>query len=677
TLLPIPQETLRDLKMERLLNVCFTPCSLKPTALWNQTPRAKGGWSFLVTLSLVFSADHSLLDMSGMLSQYVRLFGEKLVRRKSLEPRESHMAHLNTFNLVVSGVVRMLRAGVYIMASEVAKFIAGPATVICFLVAALSTMLSGLYYAEFGARVPRSGSVYLYSYVTMGQLHAFVLGWNSLLSLVVGTARVARAWSYIFDSLIGNHISRVLQENFPLHTPSFLAMYADYFALGLVLLMTGVLVVGIRESALVTKVSAVWSLLVLSFIIFSGFTEGDLHNWQLTEEAYKLAASASSDTNGLGGLGPLGSGGFAPFGFAGILRGAATCFYAFVGVDVIATKGQEALNPHHSIPLGIVIALSICFLAYFGVSEALTLMVPYYQIQPDSPLPQAILHGCWVPAKYFVAVGTLCALTSSLSSFSISSRLIYEMADDGLLFWELAQIHTCTHTLVKAILSAGTLTVFNFTDLVELMSTGTLLSYTLVAFSVLVLRYQPDQNLSNNEKTAEEIEMSELEISLESVPEGRISKTVKSLCDPISTTPTPKSGQIVCGCAFLLALLLTILSLILAQWPNRVFSGDPRFTTGAVLLLLLITEVTVIIWRQPQNSSPLYFKAGDLVDSPTLPILPVLSIFLNLYLMMQMTSVTWAQFGIWNAVGFAIYFGYGIRDSVKENRDQRPPASNS
>ncbi|XP_047647542.1 cationic amino acid transporter 3-like [Phacochoerus africanus] len=613
-----------------------------------------------------------------MLGQYVHLFGEKLVRRRPLKPREeseSHVAHLNTFDLVVLGVGRILRPGVYILAGKVAKFIAGPATVICFLVAGLSTMLSGLYYAELGAQVARSGSVYFYSYVAMGQLHAFITGWNSILSLVIGTARVARAWSYIFDRLIGN-VSQVLQEAFPLHMPSFLATYADVFALGLVLLMTGILVLGVHESALVTKVSTGLSLLVLSLIILSGFMKGDLHNWQLTEQDYTLATAGSNDTSRLG---PLGSGGFAPFGFEGILRGAALCFYMFFGVHIIATKEEEALTPHRSIPFGIVISLFVCFLAYFGVSAAVTLMVPYYQIHPYNPLPQAILHSWGAPAGYVVAVGTLCALTSRLhSAMCRMPKLIYEMADDGLLFRGLTRIHACAHNQVKSIMAAGTLAgvmalLFNFTDLVDLMSIGTLLSYTLVAFSVLVLRYQPHQNFSKNKRTEDETEMGPVveESPLESAAEAGTSNPLKSLCNPISTTPTWKSGQIVCGCAFLLVLLLTILSLLLALWPSQVFSGDPGFTAGAVLLLLLIAGITAIIWRQPQNPSPLPFRV------PALPVLPVLSIFVNIYLMMQLSSVIWAQFGIWNAVGFAIYFGYGIRHSLEEKRDPQPPASTS
>uniref|UniRef100_A0A8D1XWZ0 Cationic amino acid transporter C-terminal domain-containing protein n=1 Tax=Sus scrofa TaxID=9823 RepID=A0A8D1XWZ0_PIG len=627
--------------------------------------------------------------MSRMLCQSICLFGQKLVRRRSLEPRdgsEGRMARcLNTLDLVSLGVGNTLGAGVYILAGAVARDIAGPSIVLCFLVAALSSVLSGLCYAEFGARVPCSGSAYLYSYVTVGQLCAFITGWNLILSYIIMNvassvtavaASVARAWSSAFDSLIRNHISQVFKETFSLHVPHFLATYPDFFALSLVLLLMGVLVLGVRTSALVNKMFTGINLLVLSFIILTGFIKGDLHNWQLTEQDYKLATAGSNDTSRLG---PLGSGGFAPFGFGGILRGAATCFYGFIGFDIIATAGEEAVNPQRSIPLGIVISLFVCFLAYFGVSASLTLMLPYYQIRPDSPLPQAFLQVGWAPAGYIVAVGTLCGLLCSLLGAMFSmSRVTFAMADDGLLFRGLAWLHARTRTPLVAIVASGTLAgimalLFKFSDLVDLMCTGTLLAYSLVVFSVLVLRYQPEHNISKNDRTQDTTEVDpEVKASpLESVPEGIISRTLKCLCNPISTTPTLKSGQIVYGCAFLLVFLLTILSLLLALWPSQVFSGDPGFTAGAVLLLLLIAGITAIIWRQPQNPSPLPFRV------PALPVLPVLSIFVNVYLMMQMSSVTWAQFGIWNAMGLAIYFGYGIRHSLEERRDPQLPASTS
>ncbi|CAM9959136.1 unnamed protein product, partial [Rangifer tarandus platyrhynchus] len=210
---------------------------------------------------------------------------------------------------------------------------------------------------------------------------------------------------------------------------------------------------------------------------------------------------------------------------------------------------------------------------------------------------------------------------------------------------------------------AGVLALlFHFTDLMDLMSLQSLLANLVVDFSVLVLRYHSDQNLGKNQRTEEETEM-ELVVkgkSLESVLEGRTSRVLKSLWFPPSTIPTQKSGQIAYGCAFLLVPLLTILSLILAQCPTQVFSGDPVLTAVAVLLLLLITGVTVIIWRQPQSPTAFHFRV------PALPVLPLVSIFVNIYLMVHMTTWTWVLFGVWMGIGFAVYFGYGIRHKLEE-----------
>ncbi|XP_070306476.1 cationic amino acid transporter 3-like [Odocoileus virginianus] len=613
-----------------------------------------------------------------MLRQCVRQFVQKLVRRRPLEPREeseSLRAPLSTLSLMLLGVGRTLGAGVYVLAGVMVMFITGPAIIISFLVVALSSVLSGLCYAELWAWVPRSGSAYLYSYVTMGELCAFVIGWNLLLYLVAAASCLTRAWSYTFDSLIGNQISQALERTFSPYMSSFLAPYPDFISLGLVLLMTGLLVLGARMTTLMIKVSTGLNLFIPIFMILSGFIKGDLHNWQLTEQDYRSNTSGSSSTFSLG---PLGSGGFVPFGFEGILQGAALLFISYFGVYGMVTAGKLAPNPQRSVPLSMVISIFIGFLAYSGVSAALTLMVPYYQIHPYSPLPQAFLQVGWDPAAYVMAIVLLCTLLYSFlwATFSMF-QLIYAMAADGLLFQVLARIHTHTGTPIMAILASGTLTGFtasllSILDLVKLMSAGVLPAYTLVAVSILVLRYQQDQNLNKNEKIKEEIEISDHEPSpSEPVPEAGTSSILKTLWYPTSRIPTWKSGQIVYGCTFLLVLLLTILSLILAQWPSQVFSGDPGLTTVIVLLLLVIAGAMVIIWRQPQSPTALHFKV------PALPVLPLVSISVNIYLMMQMDAGTWVQFGIWMGIGSVIYFGYGIRHSFKEKNEQQPPASTS
>uniref|UniRef100_A0A7N9DEJ4 Solute carrier family 7 member 3 n=1 Tax=Macaca fascicularis TaxID=9541 RepID=A0A7N9DEJ4_MACFA len=557
--------------------------------------------------------------------QAFRRFGQKLVRRRTLESgmAETRLARcLSTLDLVALGVGSTLGAGVYVLAGEVAKDKAGPSIVICFLVAALSSVLAGLCYAEFGARVPRSGSAYLYSYVTVGELWAFATGWNLILSYVIGTASVARAWSSAFDNLIGNHISKTLQGSIALHVPHVLAEYPDFFALGLVLLLTGLLALGASESALVTKV-------------FTG-----VNLWFL---------GSSSSLASLRGTCTTGS------------SQKRTTNWPWL--NSMTPIGEEAQNPQHSIPMGIVISLSVCFLAYFGVSSALTLMMPYYQLQPESPLPEAFLYIGWAPARYVVAVGSLCALsTSLLGSMFPMPRVIYAMAEDGLLFRVLARIHTGTRTpiiatVVSGIIAAFMAFLFKLTDLVDLMSIGTLLAYSLVSICVLILRYQPDQET----KTGEEVELQEEPITTESEK-----LTLWGLFCPFNSIPTPLSGQVVYVCSSLLAVLLTAVCLVLAQWSVPLLSGDLVWIAVVVLLLLLIIGITVVIWRQPQSSTPLHFKV------PALPLLPLMSIFVNIYLMMQMTAGTWARFGVWMLIGFAIYFGYGIQHSMEEIKSNQP-----
>ncbi|XP_069856829.1 cationic amino acid transporter 3-like [Dipodomys merriami] len=608
--------------------------------------------------------------------QAVRHLGWKLMRRRPLQlsGTESPLSRcLNTLDLVALGVGSTLGAGVYVLAGEVAREKAGPAIVICFLVAALASVLSGLCYAEFGARVPGSGSAYLYSYVTVGQLLAFITGWNLILSYVIGAAGVARAWSAAFDGLTGNHISEALVSKFPLSAPGILAKYPDFFALGLVVVLTGLLALGVRESALVTRLFTGVNLTVLTFIILSGFLKGNLRHWMLTSQDYKHAEARNSSYS----LGDLGTGGFAPFGLPGILRGAATCFFAFIGFDCIATTGEEARHPQRSIPLGIVLSLFICFLMYFGVSASLTLMVPYYQVHTESPLPFAFVQVGWAPARFAVAVGTLCALTSSLlgSMFPVP-RVIYAMAEDRLLFGMLARVHSRTHTPILATVLSGLIAAMmaflvELSDLVDLTSIGTLLAYSLVSFSVLVLRYQPDQKASSEKRERDTMEMRP--VSHTAPPQaaseggsGGCMRLLKSLCLSSDNTPTQASGRVVYICASLLVLLLTTLSLVLAQWPQQLLSGDTVNVGVAAGLLGLMAVLTLVIWRQPQSGAHLHFRV------PFLPVLPLLSIFVNVYLMMQMTTGTWIRFGIWMVIGFTIYFGYGIRHSLKDEPASSP-----
>ncbi|XP_042588449.1 high affinity cationic amino acid transporter 1-like isoform X1 [Cyprinus carpio] len=595
-------------------------------------------------------------------------FGKQLLRVKVVDcnSEESRLSRcLNTFDLVALGVGSTLGAGVYVLAGAVARENAGPAIVLSFLIAALASVLAGLCYAEFGARVPKTGSAYLYSYVTVGELWAFITGWNLILSYVIGTSSVARAWSATFDELIGKQIEHFCRQYMSMNAPGILAEYPDMFSVLIILTLTGLLAFGVKESAMVTKVFTCINILVLLFMVVSGLVKGTLKNWQLDpDEILNGTNSTINATQPLPTEEILGEGGFMPFGFTGVLSGAATCFYAFVGFDCIATTGEEVKNPQRAIPIGIVSSLLICFVAYFCVSAALTLMMPYYMLDKNSPLPVAFKYVGWEGATYAVAVGSLCALsTSLLGAMFPMPRVIWAMADDGLLFKFMTGINERTKTPMRATITAGFVAaimafLFDLKDLVDLMSIGTLLAYTLVAACVLVLRYQPEQfsqtyHIAN---TQEEIEMSET-ISTPSMGilpgiEERFS--FKTLIFPNITEPSNLSGFTVNVCTSLLGLLIFSFSLMAVQ------GGSAMWNIVALSVLFSICViVTFIIWRQPESKTKLSFKV------PLLPFIPVVSMFVNVYLMMQLDRGTWVRFAIWMSIGLIIYFGYGIWHSTE------------
>ena len=408
---------------------------------------------------------------------WFRLFTRR--KQVSSEASATNLSRcLTTWDLVSLSIGATLGAGIYVVTGQVAGSIAGPAVILSFTIAAIASVLSGLCYAEFGARVPHTtGSAYTYSYVTVGEFAAFVIGWNLILEYMIGTAADARALSGCFDYVIGHAIRNLTLEHIgTFHIPTLGDTYLDFLSCILTLVVTGVLASGVKQSSVFSTVCNVVNLAVIGFIIIAGAFYVKRENWSQKS-------------------------GFFPYGVSGVLGGAATCFYAFVGFDVIATTGQETKNPQRSIPLAIMISLFIVFMCYFSVSSIITLMLPYYKLDKLSPIPNAFAQRGLHVATYVVGIGAVCGLSSSLmGSLFPLPRIIYAMANDGLLFEPFRKISfRCdipfVATIYPGILTSILALVFNLDELVEMMSIGTLLAYTLVSLCVLILRYQPESHL--------------------------------------------------------------------------------------------------------------------------------------------------------------------------------------
>ncbi|XP_076647258.1 cationic amino acid transporter slimfast isoform X2 [Halictus rubicundus] len=555
---------------------------------------------------------------------------------------------LGLFDLTALGVGSTLGLGVYVLAGSIAKETAGPAVCISFLIAAIASAFAGMCYAEFASRVPKAGSAYVYSYVTVGEFVAFIIGWNLILEYVIGTASVARGLSNYLDALIGNVISKTLTSVMPIHV-SFLSEYPDFFAFAVVLLLVALLSIGVKESSVLNNIFTVVNLITIIIIVVAGSIKADPENWRIPPEAIPETAKHA------------GNGGFAPFGISGIMIGAAKCFYGFVGFDAVATTGEEAKNPQRNIPIAIVVSLIIILMAYFSISTVLTMMWPYYDQNADAPFPYVFEKIGWNTIKWIVNIGAAFALcTSLLGAMFPLPRILYAMGSDGIIFKYFAKVHPKTMTPVFGTVIAGLFTgamtlIFNLQQLIDMMSIGTLLAYTIVAISVLILRYQDKECTSNNHTLT--VSMSSYKMS-----PINILKQIFNLYNQKETSET--SSKVASYGIAMLCIIIFAIALFINNVGANAFGNNVIETVILVILVIILLLNLAAVARQPVQEVEIAFKV------PLVPFLPCCSIFINLYLMLQLDAFTWIRFSIWMLIGFAIYFSYGLSHSEQGKRDK-------
>lgn len=596
------------------------------------------------------SGDDNPEEMGGLrnrlLCRFVSSTCFQMNRRKTLGENlmETPLRRcLSTLDITMLGIGHMVGAGIYVLTGTVAHNMAGPAIVLSFLIAGLASVLAALCYAEFGSRVPKAGSAYVYTYVTIGEFWAFVIGWNILLEHMIGAASVARAWSGYVDALAGGVIANATAGVFGEMHNDMMAKTPDFLAFGVCLAYCGLSTLGVKGSSYFNSFFTMVNIGVIVFVSGFGFYWADYHNW-------------------------TDYGGFAPFGFSGILSGAATCFYAYVGFDSIATSGEEARDPSFSIPVATFVSMSVVSLGYMCVSAALTLMVPYTLINPTAALPDAFAsHGItW--ARIVISIGALAGMTTTLfgSLFSLP-RGVYAMAQDGLLFKVFARVNEKTQVPlitigVCGLFSAIVALFFDIEKLVEFMSIGTLMAYTIVSAAVIILRYRPLVSKSDV------LPLTETPTSPGSAKEfvdmlneaGRL-KPKFYWIERILGSYEP--GVLPATCVFIFTVSCSCIFAIL-QWGGRAVyhpNGPEWWLAVLLTFLVAVSLITlVLIAVHNQSTEGLRFKV------PWVPTLPALSIAANVALMVNLNPMTWIRFAIWMSIGFVIYFAYGMRHS-KEN----------
>ena len=406
--------------------------------------------------------------------------------RETDEPDHRLKKDLSAWDLTVFGIGVIIGTGIFVLTGVEAAVDAGPAIVLSFLLAGGVCALAALCYAEFASTVPVAGSAYTFSYATLGELIAWIIGWDLILELALGAAVVARGWSAYAAQL--------------LDLPGWAAgdqARPDLAAIAIVLLLSGLAIVGTKISGRVTGVLVVVKVAVVLFVIALGLRYVDVANYTpFIPPAQPASGEAGTDATllqTLFGLTPT------HFGVFGILAAASVVFFAYIGFDIVATTAEETRNPQRDVPRGILGSLGIATLLYVAVAAVITGMVPYAQLNTAAPLAEAFEARGAGWAADLISLGGILGITTVILVLLLGqSRVFFAMSRDGLLPRGLAQVHPRFGTpyRITALTGVAVAALAGFvplTELSKLVSIGTLFAFVLVSAGVLLLRRQrPD-----------------------------------------------------------------------------------------------------------------------------------------------------------------------------------------
>ena len=388
---------------------------------------------------------------------------------------------LGATNLTMLGIGAIIGTGIFVLTGTVAAQNAGPAVVLSFVLAGVASIFAALCYSEFASLVPMAGSAYTYGYATLGELFAWIIGWDLILEYALGAVTVSIGWSgYVVSFLrdIGIHIPAQLSAaRGTLVTLADGTQVAAMFNLPAVIIVgivTTLLVVGIRESANVNNVIVFVKVAVVLLFIVGAAHAINPANWHPF-----IPANTGIREN---------------FGWTGVVSGAGVVFFAYIGFDAVSTAAQEAKNPQHDMPIGIIGSLLICTVLYILVSGIVTGVMSYHDLDVPDPIAVAADHVGLGWMSSLIKLGAIAGLSSVILVMLLGqSRIFWTMADDGLLPPFVSRVHPrfCTPWITSILTGIGVAIVsalFTVREAGSLVSIGTLLAFVIVSIGVLVLR---------------------------------------------------------------------------------------------------------------------------------------------------------------------------------------------
>ncbi len=423
-----------------------------------------------------------------------QLFAKKPLQLLLAEMAGEHRLRrvLGPVQLTSLGVGCIIGAGIFVITGKAATDSAGPALMLSFVVAGIACIFAALCYAEFASMIPVAGSAYTYAYATLGELLAWVIGWDLILEYGVASATVAHGWSKYCQEFLGLlHLKLpAAVANAPLAVTvgklSVSGTWLDLPALVVAMVITVILVIGIKESATFNAAMVLIKVAIVIIVIAVGAFYVDPANWKpFAPYGYTGVTLFGHTIHGITHEGRP----------AGMLAGAAIIFFAYIGFDSVSTHSEEARNPRRDVPIGIIVSLLVCTALYVAVAAVLTGMVPYDQISKEAPIADAFRRKGIRWAHFLVSLGALAGITSVLLVLMLSqARVLLAMARDGLLpISFFGAVHDRFRTPWKSTILTGVfvglMAAFLPLDLLaDLVNIGTLLAFVIVCAAVLIMR---------------------------------------------------------------------------------------------------------------------------------------------------------------------------------------------